>query len=85
MYLLNPSRTEEVKLSQQATLAAPELQFLRQVDVLSRTKLSRSTLYELIAKGDFPKPLKLGERINAWSETEITEWQQAQLAARSGG
>ena len=65
--------------------ATPRLMFIRQDEVLQRTKLSRSTLYELVNAGRFPKPLKLGERINAWSETEITQWQQAQLAARSGG
>lgn len=65
--------------------ATPRLMFIRQDEVLQRTKLSRSILYELVNAGRFPKPLKLGERINAWSETEITQWQQAQLAARSGG
>lgn len=55
--------------------------FIRQPEVLRRTALSRSTLYELIGKGEFPKPLKLGERIACWPEHEITAWQQSQLAA----
>ena len=72
------------KEMQAETEATPRLMFIRQDEVLQRTKLSRSTLYELVNAGRFPKPLKLGERINAWSETEITQWQKAQLAARSG-
>lgn len=59
--------------------------FIRQPEVLRRTALSRSTLYELIDKGEFPKPLKLGERINCWPEHEITAWQRARLeSARAG-
>lgn len=59
--------------------------FIRQPEVLRRTALSRSTLYELIDKGKFPKPLKLGERINCWPEYEITDWQRARLeSARAG-
>lgn len=56
--------------------------FIRQDDVLRRTALSRGTLYELIGAGRFPKPLKLGKRINAWPEREIEEWMQARIAER---
>lgn len=69
-------------MSEQSTVTAPALQFIRQDEVLSRTKLSRSTLYELVNAGSFPKPLKLGERINAWPLTEIDEWMRAQMIAR---
>ncbi len=59
--------------------------FIRQPEVLRRTALSLSTLYELIAKGKFPKPLKLGERINCWPEHEVADWQRAELeSARAG-
>lgn len=54
---------------------------LRQTDVLDRTKLSRSKLYELIGEGRFPKPAKLGgDRINCWRDTDIEEWINAQFA-----
>lgn len=70
-------------MSQAATGQA--MVFIRQPEVLRRTALSRSTLYELIAKGKFPKPLKLGERINCWPEHEVAEWQLAELeSARAG-
>lgn len=67
----------------------PRLIFIRQPEVLRRTALSRSTLYELILAGRFPKPLKLGAsspdgngrgRINCWPEHEIEAWMQAQIS-----
>jgi prophage regulatory protein len=58
--------------------------FIRQPEVLKRTALSRSTLYELIDKGQFPKPLKLGERINCWPEHEVFAWMESRIAAREG-
>jgi prophage regulatory protein len=62
--------------------SSPQIHFMRQREVLERTTLSRSTLYELIGRGAFPKPLKLGERINCWPEHEIDNWMQAQIAGR---
>ncbi|WCT76328.1 helix-turn-helix transcriptional regulator [Novosphingobium humi] len=59
-----------------------KLHFIRQPEVLKRTALSRSTLYELIAKERFPKPLKVGERINCWPEHEVDAWMQEQVAGR---
>lgn len=62
--------------------AQPEsgLRFIRQSDVMQRTGLSRSTLYELINTGRFPKPLKLcGGRINCWPEHVVQDWMQARI------
>lgn len=58
------------------------LVFIRQEDVLKKTALSRSTLYELVNSGKFPKPLKVGERINAWPEREVDAWMRARMADR---
>jgi prophage regulatory protein len=55
---------------------------LRLPEVLSRTKLSRSKLYEELDRGRFPKPIKIGERINAWADGEVEDWIQARLADR---
>ncbi len=56
--------------------------FLKLPEVLARTGLSRSKLYEHLDAGQFPKPCKIGERINAWSDAEIEEWMQSRLAER---
>ena len=54
---------------------------LRLPDVEARTGLRRSHIYSLAARGEFPKPLKLGDRASAWVEAEITEWVRARIRA----
>lgn len=51
--------------------------------VKERTALSRSKIYELLAGGKFPKPVKLdGGRLNAWPVREIDEYINARVAER---
>ena len=38
------------------------------------TSLSRSTIYQAIMDGRFPKPLKTGSRGVAWLEQEVFDW-----------
>lgn len=52
--------------------------------VRARCGLSRSEIYRRIAAGDFPKPIKLGERASAWAEHEVTAWIASRIAARDG-
>lgn len=47
---------------------------LRLPDVIERTALSRSSIYDFAAKGLFPKPMKIGERAVGWLEADITSW-----------
>lgn len=54
--------------------------FLRLAEVRNRVPYSRSTIYQLIAHGKFPKPISLGARAVAWIESDIDEW----IAARIG-
>jgi len=44
--------------------------------VLSRTGLSRSTVYLRIGLGTFPKPINLGGRAVGWLESDIDDWLQ---------
>ena len=43
-------------------------------DVRRITALSTSGIYAAMARGDFPKPLKLGARGVAWHEHEVRGW-----------
>lgn len=52
---------------------------LRLPAVMSRTGLSRSTIYLHITKDKFPKPISLGGRATGWLETEIDEWVHQQI------
>jgi prophage regulatory protein len=45
------------------------------------TGLARSTIYNLLAKGDFPRPVKLTGRAVAWPESSIAEWLAQREAA----
>lgn len=55
--------------------------FLRMKAVVSRTGLSRSTIYSRIKDGTFPEPVKIGPRASAWPSDAIDAWQQKQIAA----
>ena len=48
----------------------------------AQTGLSRSKLYDMMAKGHFPKPIKLGERAVGWSEAEVGAWIEGRMAMR---
>lgn len=48
--------------------------FLRRKQVQARTGLSRSTIYQYIKEGAFPKPVPLGLRAVGWLESEVSDW-----------
>jgi prophage regulatory protein len=48
--------------------------FLRRKQVEARTGLSRSTIYQYIKDGVFPKPVPLGPRAVGWLESEVRDW-----------
>ena len=59
--------------------------FLRRPDVERRTGLARSTLYDKMETGEFPKPVRLSGRCVAWLESEVIAWQEKQIAGRDLG
>jgi prophage regulatory protein len=54
---------------------------LRLPSVLKRTGLSRSTVYLMISKGQFPAPVSLGERAVGWVESQIDQWLDEKITA----
>jgi predicted DNA-binding transcriptional regulator AlpA len=52
----------------------PQEGYIRLSRVLEIIPLSRSTLYRKMDAGNFPKPIKLSERINAWNVVDIRAW-----------
>jgi prophage regulatory protein len=67
-----------------SSTAATQQRLLRLREVCSRTGLARSTIYaRLTPRGDFPAPIKLGERAVAWPEQAINEWIASRIAAAS--
>jgi prophage regulatory protein len=54
---------------------------LRLPVVLDRTGLSRSTVYQRVTEGKFPRPVSLGARAVGWIEAEVEEWIACQIEA----
>ena len=54
---------------------------LRLPDVLRKTGLRRSALYLMTRQGRFPRPVKLGERMSAWRESEVDGWIKSRIEA----
>ncbi len=51
--------------------------FLPLDEVIRRTSLSRSTIHNMVAAGEFPKPIKVTPNRAAYVEAEIIAWQAA--------
>ena len=49
---------------------------------MAETTFSRSHIYALIQKGEFPKPIKLSERSSAWLASEVHEWIESKIQQR---
>jgi prophage regulatory protein len=47
---------------------------IRLKTVLSRTGLSRSTIYRKITEGTFPAQLKISTNSAGWRESDINRW-----------
>jgi prophage regulatory protein len=56
---------------------------LRTPDVCAVTGMARPTLYEAMAKGLFPRPIKLGEKSSAWPASEVNAMCAARIAGKS--
>lgn len=54
---------------------------LRRPAVEEMTGLKRSTIYAKMDKDEFPKPIKLGERMVAWLESDVIDWINARIAS----
>ncbi|MFZ1109000.1 MAG: AlpA family phage regulatory protein [Rhodomicrobium sp.] len=53
-------------------LARPRL--IRRPEVLAQVGLRTTALYDLIKRGKFPKPVRLGKRAVAWVQAEVDAW-----------
>ncbi|MBE0472038.1 MAG: AlpA family transcriptional regulator [Methyloprofundus sp.] len=57
---------------------------IRIAAVKNLTGISKSHIYLLASKGDFPKPIKLGERSVAWVQEEVETWIENRISQRDG-
>ena len=50
-------------------------------NVMSRTGLSRSSIYNKISKGEFPEQVRLGIRSVGWISGEVDDWIENRIDA----
>lgn len=63
------------------TAQAPRL--LRLPEVKARTGLSRSHIYTMEQRGEFPRRVKIcSARASGWLESEISAWIESRVAER---
>ncbi len=71
--------------NQSSTNGTAELRILRRKKVETKTGISRSTIYNGIKKGTFPKQIQLGQQSVGWLESEIDAWLRDRIAASRSG
>jgi prophage regulatory protein len=76
-----PPQSDE---SPAALACSPEIRLIRLSEVLAICGKSRSSVYELIQKGAFPAPVKLGGRSSAWIKAEVLAWVESCIRASRG-
>lgn len=54
-------------------------QLLRPKDAALKAGISVSHLYALVAKNEFPQPVKISERVTAFVEAEVDDWIQVKI------
>lgn len=56
-------------------------QILRLPEVIFRTGLSRTTIYDLVRRDEFPRPVALGARAVGWPVDDVTAWIEQRIRA----
>ncbi len=57
------------------------MRYVRLSEVLLEVSLKKPTIYKLIQKGEFPRPIKIG-RSSLWSMDEISEFLNNKMKSR---
>ena len=55
---------------------------LRLPEVMKKTGLGRTNLYQMTKAGQFPQSVSLGAKAMGWVEEEIDKWIEQRMAAR---
>ena len=46
-------------------------------ELVERTKISRAAVYAMIARNEFPRPVRLGRRAVGWRVDDVEAWIEA--------
>lgn len=53
---------------------SPHRELLRTAELIELLPFSRSTLWRLVARNEFPQPLRLSTGVIAWRLDEVERW-----------
>ncbi|WP_411726049.1 helix-turn-helix transcriptional regulator [Methyloglobulus sp.] len=56
---------------------------LRLPQTVAKTGLGRSTIYNLVSRGEFPQQIKLSPRTMGFLESEVDQWLAGKVEARN--
>jgi len=79
----NPNSRLAIRNGPEADAANRPLRFLRFPAVRARTGLSRTTIWRLERRGDFPRHRRISSNAVAWAEHEVADWIRSKLDASS--
>ena len=65
------------------TILSTHKPLLRKRQLLLVIPIGKTTLYDEIAKGRFPRPIKIGRRASAWLKSEVETWLAEREADRA--
>jgi prophage regulatory protein len=60
----------------------PSTGFIRQAQLIQAfVPFSAATLWRRVRSGDFPKPVKLSDRVTAWRVEDVRDWIERRSSA----
>ncbi len=65
---------ERLRMERTVQQTSPEERILCLAEVIKQVNLSRATIYKMIRRGEFPRPLQIGQRSVGWPTNEISDW-----------
>lgn len=69
------------KYPEDAAINDTGVRFMRLPAVEQMTGLKKHTIYELMRRGLFPRPVKIGPRAGAWKAGELIAWLSSRPSA----
>ena len=55
-------------------MSVVEKRTLKREEVLGLVSLSSATVYRMMSRGEFPRPVRVGRRAARWRSDEVEEW-----------
>jgi prophage regulatory protein len=69
-------------MAKRPSVEGETMKIIRFDEVMAKTGLKHSALYNLMAQGSFPKPVPLGLKARGWLESEVNDWIANRVAER---